>query len=288
MTNPRILSLGAVLALLGACGGGVATSDTQLAGGAGDAMASLDETATGSKLSRLELPIHALPASLTPGFGRRLREALFPSAYGDSCWLDGFSVCTADVETRTLSNCNIGPLSLNGTVTLTWSDPSCVLVAAGDSVTRTGDFTVSDYQGAQLSITSPGGGQQLTDNGTGYSYKVLGMERVATTAGGATLFDISTSTTADLGVSGVSRATRVVNGGTLVIEHNLLHYGVALTPDELAWSADCNCAVSGSLSGTLSGNASGSYTLEMTGCGTAKLTVDGKSDNIVLDRCGSL
>jgi hypothetical protein len=250
-------------------------------------MASLDETATGSKLSRLELPIHALPASLTPGFGRRLREALFPSAYGDSCWLDGFSVCTAGVETRTLSNCNIGPLSLNGTVTLTWSDPSCVLVAAGDSVTRTGEFTVSDDQGAELAITSPGGGQQLTDNGTGYSYKVLGMERVAT-AGGATLFDISTSTSADLGVSGVSRATRVVNGGTLVIEHNLLHYGVALTPDALAWSADCNCAVSGSLSGTLSGNASGSYTLEMTGCGTAKLTVDGKSDNIVLDRCGSI
>ncbi len=228
------------------------------------------------------------PDSLTPGFGRQLREALFPKAYGDSCWLEGFSTCAAGVETRTLSSCNIGPLSLNGSVTLTWSDPSCVLVAAGDSVTRTGDFTISDYQGAMLSITSPGGGQQLSVNGTGYAYKVLGMKRVATTAGGVTLFDISTSTTADIGVSGVSRATRVVNGGTLVVEHNILHYGVALTPDELAWTADCNCPVSGSLSGTLSGNASGSYTLEMTGCGTAKLTVDGKSDSIVLDRCGSI
>jgi hypothetical protein len=177
---------------------------------------------------------------------------------------------------------------LNGTVTLTWSDPSCVLVAAGDSVTRTGDFTISDYQGGALSITSPGGGQELTYNGTSYSYAVPGMERVATTASGVKLFDISTSTTTPLGVSGVSRATRVVNGGTLVVVHNILQYNVALTPDNLAWSADCNCPVSGSLNGVLGGSASGSYTIALTGCGTATLTVNGRGENIELDRCGSI
>src|ERR1700722_5817633 len=166
MSVQKMLSIAGLLALATACGGGVATGDTQLAGGVGDAMASLDETATGAKLSRLDLPIHSTPDSLAPGLGRQLREALFPKAYGDSCWLEGFSTCAAGVETRTLSSCNIGPLSLNGSVTLTWSDPSCVLVAAGDSVTRTGDFTISDYQGAALAITSPGGGQELTFNGT--------------------------------------------------------------------------------------------------------------------------
>jgi len=276
------------LAASSACAGGVSSSDTQLAGGVGDAMASLDETAAGSQTARLELPFQSAPALLAPGFGRRIMDALFPKAYGDVCWLEGFSICAAGVETRTLSDCAIGPLALNGTVTLTWSDSACILTTSGDTVTRTGDFTVSDYQGATLTISSSGGGQELIDDGTAYSYKVLGMERVATTASGAKLFDISTSTTADIGVSGVSRATRVVNGGTLSIQHNLLHYGVALAPDNLAWSADCNCPVSGSLSGELNGDASGSYTLEMTGCGTAKLTVDGKTASIQLDRCGSI
>ena len=89
-------------------------------------------------------------------------------------------------------------------------------------------------------------------------------------------------------MTGASRATRVVSGGTLVITHNILRYSAALTPDALAWSADCNCPVSGSLSGSLSGSVSGSYTLEITGCGTAKLTARGKSSNITLDRCGGI
>jgi hypothetical protein len=289
MSVRQLFPIAALLALGPACGSGVTTGDTQLAGGVGDAMASLDETATGAKLSRLELlPIRSMPGSLAPGLGRQIMDGLFPKAYGDSCWLESFSACASGVETRTFSDCNIGPLTLNGNVTLTWSDPSCVLVAAGDSVTRTGDFTVSDYQGGALSITSPGGGQELTFNGTTYSYAVAGMERVATTASGATLFDISTSTTAPLGVSGTSRAIRVVNGGTLVVQHNLLHYNVALTPDSLAWSADCNCPVSGSLNGVLGGSAAGSYTIELTGCGTATLTVNGRGESIELDRCGSI
>jgi hypothetical protein len=288
MSAQKMLSIAGLLALGTACGG-VTTADVQLSGGVGDAMASLDETATGAKLSRLELlPIRSIPGPLAPGLGRRIMDGLFPKAYADSCWLESFSNCTGGVETRTFSDCSIGDLSLNGTVTLTWSDPSCVLVAAGDSVTRTGDFTISDYQGGALSITSPGGGQELTYNGTSYSYAVPGMERVATTASGVKLFDISTSTTTPLGVSGVSRATRVVNGGTLVVVHNILQYNVALTPDNLAWSADCNCPVSGSLNGVLGGSASGSYTIALTGCGTATLTVNGRGENIELDRCGSI
>src|ERR1700722_19360300 len=180
MSVQKMLSIAGLLALATACGSGVTTGDTQLAGGVGDAMASLDETATGAKLSRLDLlPIRSMPAPLAPGLGRQIMDGLFPRAYADSCWLESFSACTAGVETRTFSDCNIGPLTLNGTVTLTWSDPSCVLIASGDSVTRTGDFTVSDYQGSALAITSPGGGQELTYNGTSYTYAVAGMERIA-------------------------------------------------------------------------------------------------------------
>jgi hypothetical protein len=289
MSAQEMLSIVGLLALSTACGSGVTSGDTQLAGGVGDAMASLDETASGAKLSRLELlPIRSLPGALTPGFRRQIMDGLFPKAYAESCWLESFSACANGVETRTFSDCNIGPLTLNGNVALTWSDPSCVLVAAGDSVTRTGDFTVSDYQGGALAITSAGGGQELTFNGTSYSYAVPGMERIATTAGGTKLFDISTSTTTPLGVSGASRAARVVNGGTLVVQHNLLHTNVALTPDNLTWSADCNCPVSGSWNGVLGGSASGSYTLALTGCGTATLTVNGRGENIELDRCGPI
>ena len=191
----KIAAFGICAGLLAstACGAGVAAADDQMAGGVGDAMASLDEAATGAKLSRLDLlPIRSPPGSLAPGLGRQIMDGLLPKAYGDSCWLEGFGACMAGVETRTLANCSIGPLTLNGTVTLTWSDPSCVFVATGDTVTRTGDFLVSDDQGAALAITSPGGGQELIVNGTGYSYRVPGMERVATTSDGTKLFDIST------------------------------------------------------------------------------------------------
>jgi hypothetical protein len=226
---------------------------------------------------------------LRPDLKHRVLDAIFPAAYAASCWTEPFSACTADAETRTFSNCDVGLDTIDGTVTLTFSDSTCALSSAGDSVTRTGNFTATGFEGGTLTVSSPGGGQQLTNNGAGaFSYDVLGMERVAVRPNGDQLFDISTSTSAPIGVTGLTRATRVANGGTLVVQHNLAKYTATLTPNDVTWAATCNCAVSGSFTGTLSGSRTGSYALELTGCGTANLTVGTVTESIELDRCGTL
>ena len=287
MTTLKLVALTACLACT-ACAKSL-SDDEDIANATGDAMANLDEASIGSSLALQELPVRRLPTFMRPSLERQALDALFPSAYADACWTEPFSGCTDDVETRTFSSCNIGLYSLDGTVTLTFSDATCGMGSSGDSVTRTGDFTVTGFAGGTLAVNSPGGGQVLIDNGGGnFSYQVLGMERIATAPDGKELFDIATSTSADIGVTGLTRATRVVNGGTLVVEHKLLDYTASLTPDDLTWASTCNCPVAGSWTGSLSGSRTGSYTLTLTGCGTADLDVGGDTASIELDRCGAL
>lgn len=282
-----LLLLCPALCLLG-CGGGL-SSEADVANATGDAMANLDEASIGSSLASRELPLMQLPSFLKPDLKHQVLDALFPSAYAASCWIAPFSACANGVESRTFSSCNIGPYSLDGTVSLTFSDTTCAMDAAQDSVTRMGNFTVTGFAGGSLVVSSPGGGQELIDNGGGsFSYSVPGMERVATAPDGKELFDISSDTSSPIGVSGLTRATRVVNGGTLVITHNILKYTASLTPENLTWASTCNCPVAGTWTGSLSGSRTGSYSLELTGCGTAELTVGTASESVELDRCGAL
>jgi hypothetical protein len=174
-------------------------------------------------------------------------------------------------------------------VTLTFNRPDlCLVVTAGDAVTRTADFTLTGPYGGTLEVTSPGGGQTLTRTATGFEYTVQGMERVLTGPGGRKLFDISTRTTAPLVVTGSSRADLSIVSGTLEVIHNLAGYTASLTPENLAWSSSCNCAVSGTLTGTVSGGGklSGkSASVHITSCGHADVTVDGDTESVTLDRC---
>jgi hypothetical protein len=164
------------------------------------------------------------------------------------------------------------------------------MISTGDTVTRTADFTLTGPYGGTLMVSSAGGGQTVTRTAAGFDYSVQGMKRVLTTAAGRTLFDIDTRTTAPLVVTGSSRADFKIVSGTLEVIHNLAAYTVALTPDNLAWSASCNCAVSGTLTGTVTGGklSGKSTSVTLTGCGQADVTVDGDTEHVTLDRCSSL
>jgi hypothetical protein len=161
------------------------------------------------------------------------------------------------------------------------------MIATGDAVTRTASFTVAGLYGGMLTVTSPGGGQRLTKTATGWEYAVAGMERTLTGPAGRTLFDVSSETTTPIEITGSSRADLVIVSGALKVNHRLAGYAVTLTPNNLAWSSSCNCAVSGSLTGTISGGPHDgkSATIELTGCGEADVTLDGQTDSITLDRC---
>jgi hypothetical protein len=238
------------------------------------------------------LPFRHVPAELEGSLWRRAMDAVVPSAYAadaKSCWAPMFSTCSAGARTKDYGGCNLGLATLAGTVTLTFTQPSCVVLADGDAVTRTADLTLTGLYGGTLEVTAPGGGQTLTRTAGGFNYSVGGMERVLTGPGGRKLFDIATSTTAPIVVTGSSRADLKIVSGTFVIDHKLAGYTVTLTADNLAWSSGCNCASSGTLTGTVAGGKHDgrSASVTITACGEADVTLDGATETVSLDRCAT-
>jgi hypothetical protein len=267
----------------------------QIGASVGEVMASADESASGGSTTAMlpALPMLRTPDVLRPPVWRRAMNALtlIPSAYAASCLPVTYSACAAGVRSATFDNCNVGIVTVDGSINLTFSETAaCNIATVGDSVNRTGSLTLSAL-GGSLAITTPGGGQMLTRTATGFTFAVPGMERVLTLPSGRTLFDISTMTTSPLVITGTSRADMVIAGGTLVVTHNLAGYSVSLTPDNLTWTPTCNCASSGSLTGTVSSSGPDdgkTATVTITGCGTADVTIDGDSESVTLDRCAAI
>jgi hypothetical protein len=265
----------------------------QIGDSVGEVMASADESASSSSTTAMlpGLPILRMPDGLRGPLWRRALDTVFPAAHAGACFPFAFSTCAAGVRTETFSDCTFGAATLDGSVTLSFSDAAaCTLGATGDTVNRTADFTLTGPYGGTLAISSPGGGQTLTTTDAGFSFAVPGMERVLTGPAGNKLFDISTMTTSPIMMTGTSRANFEIVSGTLVVTHNLAEYSVTLAPHNLAWALTCNCAVSGSLTGTVSGGkADGkSATVTITSCGHADVTVDGDTESVTLDRCAEI
>jgi len=259
----------------------------QIGESVGEAMSSLDESVAGGAATAM-LPYRRMPDELKGPLWRRAMDGVIPSAYAATCWEPTFSACNASgVRTKDFGGCTIGGATLDGTVTLTFNRPLCVVLTAGDAVTRTADLTLTGLYGGTLEVTSPGGGQTLTKTAAGFDYTVGGMERVLTGPGGRTLFDIATRTTAPIVVTGSSRADLKIVSGSLEVDHKVAGYKVTLTADNLAWTSSCNCATSGTLTGTVSGGRfdGKSASVTLTGCGEADVTIGGETESVSLDRC---
>ena len=274
-----------VLVSLSACGRGLDDQE-EYAQAVGDVMSSMDESSgvTTGGYSQLRLPGRLHPSPTLLGF-------LLPEAHAASCVFQGFSSCSVEnVRTRTFGDCTFagGRVSLSGSVTLNFSAANCSMADAGNVVTRTADFTISTRRGS-LTVSSPGGGQSVTRTSSGFDYSVGGMRRVLRNSGGEIVADIETRTTSAITVSGDSRSNRVMNGGQLEIKNLTRGTTALLTPSNLTWSTTCNCAVSGSLSGSTSGDESfDDFTITLTGCGTATVSSDGSTEDVVFDRCAGV
>lgn len=287
--NPtmRAVAVCCLTAALG-CNSGTNSGNTdgqeQVAQSAGESMASLDEMNRDTLFGLITPNLQRRP-EFQPPWHQRAVEWMLPSAHAAACTTLAFSSCLSGVRTLDLDACTLGGITLDGTVELSFSDTlGCLLGTVGTTITRTADFTLS-ANGVTVAVTSEGGGQQITRTANGFTYRELGVRRVGTGANGTVLFDVSTRTTADVTVTGTSRATRVVSGGTLVIEHNVRDYTVSLTPDAVSWTANCNCPTSGTLSGSVSGSVTGTALVTFTGCGTANVDWNGTTASVQLDRC---
>jgi hypothetical protein len=256
----------------------------------GEVMSSLDDSMAGEATTAL-LPFRRVPDELKGSRWQRLLDDVIPSAYAASCWEPAFSACASPgTRTKDFGGCTIGGATLAGTVTLTFSQPQCTVLTAGDSVTRVADLTLTGRYGGTLEITAPGGGQTLMKTADGFAYSVGGMERVLTGPGGRTLFDVGTRTIAPIVVTGSSRADLKIVSGSFEIDHKLAGYKVTLTADNLTWTGSCNCASSGTLTGVVSGGKHDGKTASVmiTGCGEANVTIDGDTESVSMDRCAPM
>jgi hypothetical protein len=260
----------------------------QIGAAVGEAMSSLDESVAGETAAML--PFRRMPDELKGSLWQRAMDSVIPSAYAATCWEPLFGACNSGVRIKDFAGCTIGPATLTGTVTLTFTRPLCVVATTGDAVTRTADFSLTGLYGGSLAVTSPGGGQTLTRTDTGFNFTVGGMERILTAPSGRKLFDVATHTTAPIVVTGTSRADLTIVSGSLQIDHKIANYTVTLTASNLAWTSNCNCASSGTLTGTVSGGRHDgkSASVTITACGAADVTIDGDTESISLDRCAPM
>ncbi len=276
--------------LLSACQKSTAVDIEESSQQVGDVMSSIDESGgSGGALSVIPLD-HQIFKKLNPFNLKELfLEKIVPSSYATACSLAStFGSCSSNVLTRDFSGCSVGAATLSGTVTLTWggSSSNCGLTTAGDTITRSPNFTITGRRGATLTVSKTGTvGQRLTwSSGTGtskvFSFTNDGIRRVFTL--GASL-DYTSQTTSAITVTGTRRSSRTMSGGTLRVTNNTTSVTCDYSPTDVAWSSTCNCASSGSWTGSCSDGKTTS--ISITGCGTANVTLGSDTQSVVFDRC---
>ena len=201
--------------------------------------------------------------------------------------------CSLGVRTISYSGCQAGSFTLNGSVTLTYSNMSCSL-SNGENIVRTYDHTLTGPRGGSIQTTSSarsnylgnsisGGGRVAQTGASSWEITLLGKHKIGT-RNGRTLFDVSARTTSPLAVSGgLARAGRTIASGTLVVDHNragfTATYSVA-SGQPLVYQSSCAHPTSGVLNVSYSGSVSGSGTIQFNGCGTAQLVKDGSTRSL--------
>lgn len=270
----------------------MASIDESSGGSATGSYAVMDLQSTDRMFARL-IPNSAAD-HIFDGF-QSLYDGLLPSATAAACGLTSFGSCASNVITRTFGGCTIGSATLDGSVTLTWSDlavnSTCQMTASSHSISRSPNFTITGRRGGTLTVSKTGTNGQVITRGSSaadYTFTNDGIKR-AIVYQGSTLFDFTTETTAPLTVTGASRNGRVLTssgGAGLKVTNNLTSVVCTYVPTSVTWSNACTCAVSGSWASTCSDGKSSN--LDISGCGTATFTMGSETESVTFDRCYSL
>jgi hypothetical protein len=221
-----------------------------------------------------------------------LMKILLPTAEATSCSGYGFGGCTVAggggaTITRSFGGCTVGSAQFTGDVTLSFTNSSCKMLVNGDKIERNPNIAVSGRRSAILVISKSGSyGQRLTrTSASAFTFSSDGVTRKFT-ANGQTLYDQTTSTVTDITVTGASRASRTLSGGTLRVVNNLTSQVCDYTPNAVQWVSACNCPMSGTWTGSCTGGKTSTLTFTST-CGTATYTEGDETQTVALDRCGT-
>jgi hypothetical protein len=246
-----------------------------------------DDQAGSSYAMRTEVPKPSIWALIRP-----------LQAYADDCTRAINAACVSGDKSATFNACDVPGTrrTFSGSVDLKFSDPACSMAVNGNTVTRTyglsmigardGVYTLksdteTDYLGA-----SYGGGGRLTKTVAGWDMDILGRH-ASFSRNSHELINISVRTLSPVSISGgLNRSSRVVNGGSIQVNHNLAGFTAVFSPSNLAWSANCCHPVSGTLNVVYSGSKTGNATVTFNGCGTANVAnAGGASSAIALSYC---
>jgi hypothetical protein len=207
--------------------------------------------------------------------------------------------CSSGVKSISYTQCDLpySSATLDGSITLTYSDSNCAMAALNSTVTRGYDLTFTGPRGGSLAITSEvnddyrggasyGGGGRLTRTASGFDLEILGRHSVLNFKT-RNLADVSVRTLQAVAINQVARNGRTMTGGQIEVNHNLAQFTSVFTPNNLAWNNSCCHPVSGSLDVTYSGSKSGSATVTFAGtCGSATVVdQDGQSQEVRLSYC---
>jgi len=230
-------------------------------------------------------------------YAYEIQNLLLPQAWAASCSRAATAPCVSGVKSESYVSCDLPYSSrkLSGLNTLTYSDAACGLSNNGDQVERTYDLTLTGVAGGDLHISSAshtdyrgnsiGGGGRLTKVSGGWQVEVMGKNK-SFVRNGREWFNVSARTTAPVAITGsLSRASRVVNGGSYEVIHNKAKFVAAYTPSNLTYSSACCHPISGTMSVAYSGSVNGSGLVTFNGCGSATLEKDGLSRQITLNYC---
>ena len=224
-------------------------------------------------------------------FHERVYDFFIPNVYAaGTC--SGFALletCTEngddDYREKVYEDCKIAltAIYLDGSVRLSYTANNCAY-SINDSITRTynlsftrnlgGTFYVSSESHTNYLDDTIGGGATIEKIDTNkYEVSLNGKHRWAT-YNGITIINHSLHTDSPVTVTDdtiLTRFDRVVDGGSLKIDHNIAKYTTTIVPSAVTWgSSGCCYPTSGSFAVSFSGSISGSGTLTFaTTCGKA-------------------
>lgn len=267
----------------------VVRAEDQISQQVGDLMASIDEAGTSSGVIAFN-EFDGAQKSLQKIAGlpdKSYKLSLFmPEASAASCFGAGFSSCTSNEILRTYGNCSVGNYSFSGTVRYTWgTSTNCVMNGNGSTIKRNPNFTISHSTGASISVIKTGtNGQMLTRTSAGiFDLSNDGIRRNVV-KDGITVYDMTTTITSPITVTGASRSSRTITGGTLHLASGITSVTCDLQPTGVAWvGTTCTCPTQGYWQGTCSDT--GSFRVTITSCGQGTVSVSGTTRDITFDRC---
>jgi hypothetical protein len=294
------VALGA-LSLFQACGPAVSDSATtttdevtEVGNQISDVSTSVDESGGASgNLAAFQRAMKTYARISPREFQRNgLADFLISRAEATTCSATTFSACSGNQIVRTFGGCTTYDAIYRGTVTLTWGGASaaCHPTAAGDTITRDPEYTITGPKGGTFLVTKSGAiGERITLSDFAatatrtQTFSSDGIRRVVKTPAGDTIYDYTHSTVSAVTVTGTSRTGRTMTGGTVRVLNNLTGSSCDYSPTAVTWTAGCNCPTSGSWAGSCSDGRSSN--LQITGCGTGSVTLGSVTKTVRFDRC---